>query len=82
MVLDKFSVPGRPTDLDYGRARVYCACSRCGWGCLDISFLVYHFSFLTHSLCETARYRLKYCIKGPLAQNQPTTQPKVLRAMI
>ena len=31
-VLGKLSVPGRPTYLDYGRARAYCACSRCGRG--------------------------------------------------
>ena len=34
--------------------------------------LVYHFSFLTPSPWETARYRLKYCLKGPLSTNQPT----------
>ena len=28
----KLPVPGRPTNLDYSRARAYCACSRCGWG--------------------------------------------------
>ena len=32
MVLGKLPVPGRLTTLDYGRARAYCACSRCGWG--------------------------------------------------
>ena len=32
MVLGKLSVFGRPTYLDYSRARAYCACSRCGWG--------------------------------------------------
>ena len=31
-VLGNFPVPGRPTNLDYSRARAYCACSRCGWG--------------------------------------------------
>ena len=31
-MLGKLSVPGRPTYLDYSRARAYCACSRCGWG--------------------------------------------------
>ena len=36
MVLGKMPVPGRPTYLDYSRARAYCACSGCGWGCLDI----------------------------------------------
>ena len=46
-----------------------------GGGCLDIFSLVYHFSFLSPSLWETARYRLKYCLKGPLSQNQQTNQP-------
>ena len=70
MVLGKLPVPGRPTNLDDSRAKAYCACSRCGWG------LFGHFysqlSFLSPSLWETAQYRLKYCLKGPLNPNQPT----------
>ena len=31
-VLGKLPVPGRPLNLDYSRARAYCACIRCGWG--------------------------------------------------
>ena len=38
-----------------------------GGGCSDIFSLIYHFSFLSPSLWETARYRLKYCLKGPLS---------------
>ena len=35
------------TNLDYSRARAYCACSRCAWVCLDIfSYLSFLF-FLT-----------------------------------
>ena len=30
--------------------------------------------FLSPSLWETARYRLKYCLKGPLNPKQPTNQ--------
>ena len=74
MVLGKLPVPGRPSNLDYSRARAYCACRRCG-GCLDIFTLLYLFSSLSPSLWETARYRLKYCLKGPLnpkTTNQPT----------
>ena len=41
-------------------------------GSLGIFSLVYHFSLLSPSLWETARYRLKYCLKGPLSPNQPT----------
>ena len=36
-----------------------------GGRCLNIFSLVYQFSFLAPSLWETARYRLKYCLKGP-----------------
>ena len=45
-----------------------------GGGCLDIFPLVYHFSFLSPSPWETARYRLNYCLKGPLSPKQPTNQ--------
>ena len=45
-----------------------------GGGCLVIFSLVYHFYFLSPSLWETARYRLKYCFKGPLSPKQPTSQ--------
>ena len=36
----------------------------------SISFL-----FFSLSLWETARYRLKYCLKGPLSLKQLTNQP-------
>ena len=45
-----------------------------GGGCLDIFSLNYHLSFLSPSLWEMARYRLKYCLKGPLNPEQPTDQ--------
>ena len=45
-----------------------------GGGCLDIFTFVYHFSFFP-SLWETARYRLKYCLKEPLSPKHPTNQP-------
>ena len=45
-----------------------------GAGCLAIFSLVYHFSFLSPPLWETARYRLKYCLIGPLSPKQPTNQ--------
>ena len=41
-------------------------------GCLDIFFS--SIIFLSPSLWETARYRLKYCLKGPLSPKQPTNQ--------
>ena len=68
MVLGKLTVLGRPTNLDESRARAYCACSRCRWGLFGhfFSHLSFLFSF-SLSLGETARYRLKYCLKGPLS---------------
>ena len=45
-----------------------------GGGCLDICTLIYPFSPLSPSLWETARYRLKYCLKGPLNPKQPTNR--------
>ena len=50
MVRDKLPVSGRPTNLESSKARAYCACSRCVWGCLDIFSLLYHFSPLSPSL--------------------------------
>ena len=44
-------------------------------GCLDIFTLICPFFSLSPCLWETARYRLKYCRKGPLNPRQPTNQP-------
>ena len=41
-----------------------------GGGGLDIFTLLYPFSSLSPALWETARYRLKYCLKGPLNPKQ------------
>ena len=73
-VLGKLSVPGRPTSLDDSRARAYCSCSRCGWGLFGHFFPHLSILFSSPSLWETARYRLKYCLKGPLSPKQPTNQ--------
>ena len=70
MVLRKLPVPGRPTNwIIVGHGPTALAA---GGGCLVFFTLVYHFSFLSPSLWETARYRLKYCLKGPLSPKQPT----------
>ena len=50
-----------------------------GGGCLDIFSFIYHFFFLSPSLWETARYRLKYRLKGPLSPNNQI--PGVVRAI-
>ena len=79
MVLDKRPVPGRPTDSDYSMARAYCACSRLVRLEVVLGIFFYHFSLLSPSLWERVRYRLKYCLKGPLSPNQPTNQMAMCR---
>ena len=54
MVLGKLPVLGRPTNLDYSRARPTALAVGVGCGCLDFYSLVYHFSLLPPSLWETA----------------------------
>ena len=72
MVLGKLPVPGRPTIwITVGQGPTALAVGA-GGSCLDIFTLVYPFSLLSPSLWETARYRLKYCLKGPLNPKQPT----------
>ena len=46
-----------------------------GGGCLDIFSLVCQFSLLSPPW-EKARYRLKYCLKGPQSPKQPTKSVK------
>ena len=74
MVLGKLPVPGRPTNLDHSRARAYCACRRCEWVFFDIFFFSSIISLLSPALWETARYRLKYCLKDPVSPKQPTNE--------
>ena len=74
MVLGKLPVPGRPTIwMTVGQGPTALAIGA-GGGCLDIFTLSYPFFPLSPSLWETARYRLKYCLKGPLNPKQPTNR--------
>ena len=71
MVLGKLPVPGRPTIwTTLGQGPTALAVGA-GGGCLDIFTLIYPLSPLSPSLWETVRYRLKYCLKGPLNPKQP-----------
>ena len=73
-VLGKLPVPGRPTILiTVGQGSTALAVGA-GGGCLDIFTLIYLLPSPSPSLWETARYRLKYCFKGPLNPKQPTNQ--------
>ena len=72
MLLGKLPVLGRPTIwITVGQGPTALAVGA-GGDCLDIFTLDYPFSLLSPSLWETARYRLKYCLKGPLNPIQPT----------
>ena len=73
-VLGKLPVPGRPTIwIIVGQGPTALAAGAVG-GCLGIFTLISPLSPLSPSLWETARYRLKYCLKGPLSPKQPTNQ--------
>ena len=82
MVLGKLPVPGRPTILiTVGQGPIALAVGAGGGGGGGIwtFFLSSILSPLSPSLWETARYRLKYCLKGPLnpkSTNQPTNQER------
>ena len=79
MVLGKLPVPGRPAIwITVGQGFLHLQ----GVGCLDIFTLIYPFSPLSPSLWETARYRLKYCLKGPLNPKQPTNQISVILQLL
>ena len=72
MVMCKLQVPGSPTiwiRVGQGLTALEVGADGVVWSFFS---LVYHFSFLSSSLWGMARYRLKYCLKGPLSPRQPT----------
>ena len=74
-------MPGRPTIwMNVGQGPPALAVGA-GGRCLDIFALIYAFSPLSPSLWETARYKLKYCLKGPLNPKQPTNQSVVVHEL-
>ena len=79
MLLGKLPVPGRPTmRITVGQGPTALAVGA-GGGCLDIFTLIYPFFPLSPSLWETARYRLKYCLKWPFI---PKTTNQSLRGQL
>ena len=53
-----------------------------GGGCLDIFALIYLISPLSPSLWRTARYRLKYCLEGPLNQKKKKKTNQIKTAVV
>ena len=82
MVLGKLPVLGRPTTwMIVGQGPIALAVGA-GGGSLDIFTLLQLFSPFSPSLWETARYRLKYCLKGPLNPKQSINQVTCLNTML
>ena len=76
MVLGKLPVPRRPAVwMIVGQGPIALAVGAGVGGLFGHVVLLYPFSPLSPSLWETVRYRLKYCLKGPLNPKQPTNQP-------
>ena len=75
MVLGNLPVPGRPAiwiTVGQGPTKLVVGAGGGLFGLFLLSSIL--FSPLSPSLWETARYRLKYCLKGPLNPKQPTNQ--------
>ena len=78
MVLGKLPVPGRPTRwMIVGLVPIALAVGA-GWGFVWTLLLSLSLLSFSPSLWETARYRLNYCLKGPLNPKQPTNLSLVL----
>ena len=78
MVLGKLPVPGCPTVwmiVGHGPTALAVGAGGVVWIFLFSSI----FSPLSLSLWETARCRLKYCLKGPLNPKQPTNRSIIVQ---
>ena len=74
----KLPVPGRPTiwiTVGQGPTALVVGAGGVVWTFYSL------LSFLSPSLWETARYRLKYCLKGPL-NPKPTNQSNLLQELV
>ena len=79
MVLGKLPSLGRPTFSNIVGQGLIALAVGAGRGCLDIFTLLYPFSPFSPCLWKTARYRLKYCLKGPLNPKQSINQSIVVK---
>ena len=76
MVLSKLPVPGRPlTLITVGKGPTALAVGADGVWTFSLSSMI---SLFFLPLWETARYRLKYCLKGHLSPKQPTNRAEWL----
>ena len=77
LILDKLPLPGRPTIwIIVGQAPIALVVDA-GGELFGHFYSPLHFSPLSPSLWETARYRMIYCLKGPLPK-EPTNQQLVI----
>ena len=74
-VLGKLSVPGRPTYLNSSRARAYCACSRCGWGCLTFGDN-YHNNWLVGCFGFNGPFRQNFSLYRAVSQREGEREEK------
>ena len=72
MVLGNPPVPGRPTILIIVGQGPIALAEGAGGGLFGPFYSPLSFLSSFSPLWETARYRLKYCLKGPLNTKQPT----------
>ena len=80
IMLGKPPVPGHLTNLDYSKARAYCACGNCGWGLLGHFLSSAIFSFflpltgrwpdIDRNTVSKGRYN-----ENNQSTNQPNNQP-------
>ena len=66
-------MPGRPANLEKNKRKGMLYLQLVLVDVVWIFFSRLSFIFLSPSLRETARYRLKYCLKEPINPKQPAT---------
>ena len=71
------SSAGASYNLEDSRARAIALTVGASGGVWTFFIFLYPFSPLSTSLWETARYRLKYCLKEPLNLKHPTNRSQI-----